>query len=1352
LRFFSAPVEGGALKGARTDARAAAGSAGERAANKRPRVDPKNRNKSADGTGVAAYDRSMLQLPDGEELCPDEARVLARYGMSALQGTLSFDTPAPSRRGAIEKEELEFKQAAPGADADMSTEEGPASEDRENGEQLQAQVYKIDIPNETQPSPTFSSFAPKHVRKTPGFGAVQFSVQTPLLHEYILEDEAFGRNSNTVSPPPGVEKLSATTVDPKHAAVTPHHPRERTGSLDHVPPTLTKFGGDLSFIAKAANSTFFANSSQMTLCPAADANFSLHETDKINAEPGEINDENCAPAHLSFTNANGAASENRPCGEQSPVMGADFFSAAHAYASPTVVTKKAHNSALDLMPSPTQTVLAPLLKSSLRRSVDTGGKARYQGPKSAGQEESGVHQATVGVNMHFCVNAPQEQSFSSPDPPGTGGSGENGGAGAGGRKKAVFSVASPTLMTKNAAEQAFDLMPSPTQTSIPPQPLQAPQAQVADENSSVQTAVGAAKKPRGLRAQPAPHGAGASTPSASSSSTAVSAMAKEAPGQVPEFFAKASAAVSPTIITKRAHLLAFDLMPSPTATQMPSLAAQATAKETQKAVNEFRFDLAPSPTINTRQAERDVCDLMPSPTATHAMTGARLEFCAEKGSSDAPAAVGGGFMIREDTSLKGFIAADDEPAEHRAGDDAGGGGGGGFFIREDTNLKGLDVGGGRASKGQGGVGGLGGGGFVIREDTNLMGLDLGDAFGAGDSGFEIREDTNFKGIAGAEMLQGAQSGGFHIREDTNLMGFQVQEEEDDVDMFEFGGPCLLPSNRANPSGGENAPAQAKRRGLCVLNDAGASSSCPAASLAPAPTPLAMTSGTKGAAPAAVSYNDENAAPVHTQRRAAPEPDDVEMPPCSQQLSEEDGQGEERAETSSSRDESAAGLQEIGTLYCDLNTIAEGSSHEDKSTASSVTLSLNQSQGARATELEEAAAFKCASPAFKVLQDDDCALVGAAAAVEQEEEALDLIPSPTQTVRVTAPAAPAERGNAAAVQAENRDAPQHGQTARKLSPLSQAVRDKVRKSVEESLNKSSATDIDAVPEKEAATDDEDGCAGFGREQAAAAEEEELLVAAVSDVVAHGASEEGKVEALFWKPQDAANSRGSSGSAAASSGEGMQTAITDTNGSLNNSSSSNSSSSSGRSRRTRSSVSYKELPINTKCRQGANPWGDGRNSVSFTSSNSRQSKSPNSSLLHEPTEEAEAGDEDELTVTGTHLGLLAVEGGVAQGFTREEESRRVRQVKASVRKSSGYLSRLREGAPAVRLSSTMYLQRANGDDAKWRCESLLVGFCPLSGLGIHLWRAVCDRCLLRASTALVLGVCAYRYLLKLRLCRF
>ena len=34
---------------------------------------------------MAAYDRSMLRLPDGEELCPEEARALARYGMPGLQ-------------------------------------------------------------------------------------------------------------------------------------------------------------------------------------------------------------------------------------------------------------------------------------------------------------------------------------------------------------------------------------------------------------------------------------------------------------------------------------------------------------------------------------------------------------------------------------------------------------------------------------------------------------------------------------------------------------------------------------------------------------------------------------------------------------------------------------------------------------------------------------------------------------------------------------------------------------------------------------------------------------------------------------------------------------------------------------------------------------------------------------------------------------------------------------------------------------------------------------------------------------------------------------------------------------------
>jgi len=925
--------------------------------------------------------------------------------------------------------------------------------------------------------------------------------------------------------------------------------------------------------------------------------------------------------------------------------------------------------------------------------------------------------------MQFCANAPQEQSFSSPVALAGGGGG--GGAGERGGAKGT---ASPTLMTKNAAEQAFDLMPSPTQTCMPPprppQPTQVrstctsdrahmcmhadvcvstkvragKQAQVADENGCVQATGGAAKKPRGLRAQPAPLEAAASTPPASFASA--SAAAEEAPGQVPEFFAKASAAVSPTIITKQAHLLAFDLMPSPTATQLPSLATQGAGKETYKAASEFRPDVAPSPTINTKKAERDVFDLMPSPTATHVVTGARLEFCAEKGGSDAPAAGGGGFMIREDTSLKGFIAGDDEPVEHRAGGAAGGGGGGGFFIREDTNLKGLDMGSSDGNKSQGvSSGGGGGGGFVIREDTNLKGLDVVAAVGAGSGGFMIREDTNLKGIAGAEMLEGGEggsNGGFQIREDTNVKGFKALEE---VDMFQSAGTSLLPSNRIEPSG-ENAPGHSKRRGLCVLQDASAHSSGAGASSEPEPAQLTMTSGAECGAPAVVPYNDENAAPMPTQSAGTPEADDVEMPPCAQQAADENRQGVLPAEeTSSSRDESA-GLQEIGTLYCDLNTIAEGSSHEDKSTSSSVALSLNQSRGVRAAEAEEAAAIESASPAFKVLEDDPSALVEGMAA-DKHEESLDLMPSPTQTVRVTAPAAPEERGDGAAVQTANGEAPQQVQTARKLSPLSQAVRDKVRKSVEESLNKSSASDLEAVPENEAATDDEDGAVGFEHVQAAA--EEADLVAAVADMVATGASEEGKVEALFWKAQSAAGSRGSSSGAAASSGDGIESAL-DTNGSLN------SSSSSGRSRRARSSVCYKELPINTKCRQGANPWGEGRTSVSSSSSSSshgRKSKSPNSSLLHEATEEAEQGaDEEELTVTVTQPGLLAVEGGIAQGFTREEESRRVRKVKASVRTGSGYVSRVREAAPAVRISSTLQLLRANADGAKWRCEALLV----------------------------------------------
>jgi hypothetical protein len=42
------------------DARATAGNAGDCATSKRPRVGPKDRNKNADGTGLAAYE---IKLP-----------------------------------------------------------------------------------------------------------------------------------------------------------------------------------------------------------------------------------------------------------------------------------------------------------------------------------------------------------------------------------------------------------------------------------------------------------------------------------------------------------------------------------------------------------------------------------------------------------------------------------------------------------------------------------------------------------------------------------------------------------------------------------------------------------------------------------------------------------------------------------------------------------------------------------------------------------------------------------------------------------------------------------------------------------------------------------------------------------------------------------------------------------------------------------------------------------------------------------------------------------------------------------------------------------------------------------------
>jgi len=435
-----APVGGGVSKGARANAVAAKGLVSWK------KVDPRNRNKSEDGTGVAAYDRSMLRTGDGEEICPEEARMLARYGLAAFEGTLDFAAADTEDDVDMEEEEdMEFKMSSTAFSPDKTE--------------------HIDIPNETQPSPTFSNFAPKNSRKTPGgFGAVQFSAQTPLLHQLVLEDEESDSNAKINE---STDKQSGT-MELKVGAATPYYPRDRAESLDHVPPTLTKFGGDISIISRAANSTFFANSSRTTLCPSGDPNFSLQETEKVGDE-----NENCAPAQLSFTNG-AAGSENR-AGVRSPeAAAADFFSQANEQVSPTINSKMAHKSVLDLMPSPTQTVnlvaaasvVAQTSHSSTPRASGKRGVLQVHSddaPSGSNAENKApankapAPKKKLGSTNNFSLNAPEEQSFRSP--------------GAREEDEGFFKriATSPTVMTKHAAERALHLMPSPTQTCMPTQ-------------------------------------------------------------------------------------------------------------------------------------------------------------------------------------------------------------------------------------------------------------------------------------------------------------------------------------------------------------------------------------------------------------------------------------------------------------------------------------------------------------------------------------------------------------------------------------------------------------------------------------------------------------------------------------------------------------------------------------------------------------------------------------------------------------------------------------------------------------------------------------------------------------------
>ena len=290
-----------------------------------------------------------------------------------------------------------------------------------------------------------------------------------------------------------------------------------------------------------------------------------------------------------------------------------------------------------------------------------------------------------------------------------------------------------------------------------------------------------------------------------------------------------------------------------------------------------------------------------------------------------------------------------------------------------------------------------------------------------------------------------------------------------------------------------------------------------------------------------------------------------------------------------------GLEAIGSLDPALNTIAEGSSREEKTLGDSGDDSISPLVGAGL------------SLSKSLTLDDKGDAAGAG-----------VLPSPAGVVlRIPLEAeATAEGGGA-------------------LSPLSRAVRDKLRKQ-----STDTADDADAVAEREVDSDQDEG--GERGESA----EDEALAEAVSALMAGGQVEAQSVDeldqALFWK-KDAGGSRGSIGDANRSGASGTDSSPPS---SLNGSGE-------GRHRRARAAVSYKELPINTKCRQGANPWsdaaareGDAAGGPAVMARPRMRSKSPEVSG-------GEDGDVDDA-------GVLAVEGGVAAGFDAREEARRVRLV--------------------------------------------------------------------------------------------
>ena len=258
--------------------------------------------------------------------------------------------------------------------------------------------------------------------------------------------------------------------------------------------------------------------------------------------------------------------------------------------------------------------------------------------------------------------------------------------------------------------------------------------------------------------------------------------------------------------------------------------------------------------------------------------------------------------------------------------------------------------------------------------------------------------------------------------------------------------------------------------------------------------------------------------------AEPEPDDSSrqsepLPDAQQDSCRKEAAAENDA---SGGDEgcSSGGLDEIGTLYPELNTIAEGSSNEMSRLDSSVAQPTHERNH---TERERAL-----DSGGLVLEHDAVGSLSEEVGRKQE------------------------------------GGPQ-SKVSPQLSPLSRAVRDKVAKAMERSVEgaQGAAEHDDAEPEKEPCTTDDEASGACRR---SAKEDEEALAASVSEFVARGGGDAENLEVLFWKVggSDAARCESRNDETTSLehriSGEG------------------------GRTRRNRSPVCYKELPINTKCRQG------------------------------------------------------------------------------------------------------------------------------------------------------------------------